>query len=347
MVKLSVVIPTYMEAGNVGELLLRLKDSLSSVDHEIIIVDDDSPDGTADIAESYGRRYGGIKVVRRIGRRGIGSALKEGLKMARGEYVAVMDADLQHPPELLPSMLGKADDGFDVVVASRYAEGGGVEGWSLFRRVVSKVASVIAKLLIPETRRVTDPLSGFFLVRRSLLEEVEVTGLSCKILLEVLAGSRGLRVGEVPFKFTPRLKGRSKLGIGEWLRYLIHVVKISGYRTLKFISVGLSGVAVNMGLLWILLKLTPVWVSSPIAIEASILNNFVLNDLWTFRRRRTGRWLSRLIKYHGAVAVGGVTNYVILLALTFTGLNPMAANLIGIVSGFTANYLLSEVAVWV
>ncbi len=347
MAKLSIVIPTYMEAENIGLLLIRLRDTLEHVDHEVIIVDDDSPDGTADIAEEYGKWYGSVRVIRRSGVRGLASAIVEGISKAYGSYIVVMDADMQHPPELIPAMLAKAEDGFDIVVASRYIEGGSVSEWSTSRRIVSLIATLIAKIAIPKIRKLRDPLSGFFLFRRSILDRVKLEPRSCKILIEIAAKAGDARICELPYRFQPRYRGESKLGLVEWVRYIDHILRLSDYSMFKFALIGVTGVIVNLSMLALLIRYLPVWISGLIAIETSILTNFIANDLWTFSSRKSKHTIAeRMVRYHGAVAIGAAINYSTLLGLTYIGVDPIVANMLGILLGFITNYILSETIVW-
>jgi len=215
-VEVSVVIPTYNERETLPELAERLHRSLRS-GYEVVVVDDASPDGTADLAEELGRRYP-VRVVRRPGKLGLASAVLEGARAASGRWVAVMDADLSHPPEDVPRLVSALRSGADVAVGSRYTPGGGVRDWPLRRRLMSRVAVLLARLWLGE--RVRDPVSGFFAVRRELLLDPSLEGLGYKILLEVLARNRKGRVVEVPYVFTDRRGGRSKLGPQEVWDYL-------------------------------------------------------------------------------------------------------------------------------
>jgi dolichol-phosphate mannosyltransferase len=167
-----------------------------------------------------------VKVVRRPRKMGLASAVLDGMKVAKHELVAVMDADLQHPPELLPKLLEKAKEGHDVVVASRYAEGGGVEGWSFWRRLISRGATLLAHALLPRTREVEDPLSGFFLFRKCVVEGVELNPTGYKLLLEVLVRGRYGSVAEVPYVFEARRRGRSKLGLKEIFDYVALLLRL-------------------------------------------------------------------------------------------------------------------------
>jgi dolichol-phosphate mannosyltransferase len=227
---LSVIVPTYNEAENIGELIERVEASLKGLDFEVIVVDDSSPDGTAEIAEELGKAYGNVKVVRRPRRMGLASAILDGMKVAKYELVAVMDADLQHPPELLPKLLEEARKGYDVVVASRYVEGGGVEEWSLWRRLVSRGATLLAHALLPRTRKVRDPLSGFLLFKKGVVEGVQLNPIGYKLLLEVLVKGRYGSVAEVPYAFKARRRGRSKLGLREVFDYVVFLFKLRRQR---------------------------------------------------------------------------------------------------------------------
>jgi len=350
------VVPTYNEAENVGILLDRVRRAIggSGIEYEVVVVDDSSSDGTAEVARRVSEELGvPLRLVVRRGERGLASAVARGFREAGGEYIAVMDADLQHPPEVLAEMLSRAlGEGADIVVASRYVGGGGVEGWGLHRRLASRLATIAARVLIPQARRVRDPLSGFFLVRRGVIEgispEALSRGRSFKILLEILVRGRYGKVVEHPYRFKPRERGKSKLGAREAIEFVRQVVELSDYRLLKFVAVGLSGVLVNNIVLYMLAGVSgvPVYIASPIAIEVATINNFTLNDRWTFKRfRELGRLYTRLAKYHVAVGLGNLVNYAVVLALhTLVGIIP--SNILGIGLGFITNYLVSSEFVW-
>jgi len=345
---LSVVIPTYNERENIRELFQRISDSLSGVEFEVIFVDDNSPDGTGEVADELALEHENVKVIHRPVKLGLGSAVLSGAERASGDVICVMDADLQHPPELLGEMWERCS-GADVVIASRYVGGGGVRGWSPRRKLISSVATALSHLLLEETRRVRDPLSGYFAVRRAILERARVSAKGFKILLEILVKGKPERVVEVPCVLEPRRRGKSKMGLSEIFGYVKLLFKLSGYRVFKFGVVGASGIAVNQGLLWTLVSLlgAPLALAGVISIESAIMSNFALNDLWTFKSRRRGKILLRALKYHASVASGGLLNYVVLLLLTIVfGIHYLLSNLIGIFLGFLLNYCLSEVVVW-
>ncbi len=350
---LSVIVPTFNERENIPVLLERLEKSLSGIGcFEVIIVDDDSPDGTWMLAEELAKtRYPWLRVIRRVGERGLGSAIIRGLREARGRYVAVIDADLQHPPELLPRMLEEAERGADVVIASRYVKGGGVEGWSRTRLLVSKAAGLIARLLLPEVRRVRDPMSGYWLVRRSLIEGVELEPRSWKILLEILVKAKPSRVVEVPYVFRERARGESKLKPRHILEYLLHVLHLSEYRVFKFAAVGASGTLVNLATLYVLVDRfsAPLPLAYLAAFETSLTWNYTLHDAYTFRGSRPrgiGNWAKYWLRYHRAALAGLATYYSVANALSALGINYLLAGFLGILTGFTANFLVSQHHVW-
>ncbi len=208
----SIIIPTYNEAENIGRLVPQIfKHCIRS---EVIIVDDSSPDGTAGIAREMGRWFP-VRVVERPGKIGLGSAVLEGFRHAKSDILCVMDADLSHPPEKIPEMV-RALKNSDIVVGSRYVKGGGTEGWPLKRRLMSRGATWMARALTS----VKDPMSGFFLLRKSVIDNVRLEPDGYKILLEILARGRYKRVTEVPYTFTDRQAGKSKLNGGEVTAYL-------------------------------------------------------------------------------------------------------------------------------
>ena len=219
----SVVVPTYNERENVRAVVDRCSAALAGYDFEIVVVDDDSPDGTWHVVRETYADTEWVRVVRREGKFGLATAVSRGFREASTELCAVIDADLQHPPEKLPALIDAFDPGVDVVIGSRYTAGGAIEGWSPGRRLVSRGASAIARVGLPATRGVADPLSGFFAVRRDLLDGVRLSPIGYKILLEVLAKCEYGRVVEVPYVFREREKGESKLTAREYWEFLGHV----------------------------------------------------------------------------------------------------------------------------
>jgi dolichol-phosphate mannosyltransferase len=353
---ISIIIPTYNEKGNIATLLARIHQALSGYDYEVLLVDDDSKDGTIEVASSLASRYP-VKVIVRRNERGLATAVVHGLRYATGQIIGVMDADLQHPPEAIPELLKALQKGADMVVASRYVEGGGCPHWGLSRRVISKVALALSHLLLPSTRQVKDPLSGFFMFRRQNIAQARLKPIGYKISLEIMLAGRFQHVVEVPYVFEDRSAGKSKLRPQQQIDYLRHVLSLMARtgelkRFVKFCAVGLSGIIVNQGFLWLLTEFAGLryYVSAIFGIEASIVSNFVLNDYFTFADRRTGKsksFLVRLLKFNVTCLAGAGIQYGLLLLFTSVfGIYYLISNLIAIAVAFLWNYFVSSWWTW-
>ena len=225
---LSVVVPTYNEAGSLPTLAERLHTALTGRDWELIVVDDGSPDGTADVAAALAPRIP-VRVVRRAGKAGLASAVVAGFDAARGDVLLVMDADLSHPPEVVPALVEALEHGADLAVGSRYVTGGGVMDWPLKRRAVSRVACLMGNLLVP----VRDATSGFFALRRSVVDGVKLNPIGFKIGFEVIARGRYKTVVEVPYIFRDRELGASKFGRREIMQYVVQLGQVGRDRLLR------------------------------------------------------------------------------------------------------------------
>jgi dolichol-phosphate mannosyltransferase len=352
----SIIIPTYNEADNIVPLVERIHSAMEGRPYEILFVDDNSQDGTADTVASLVSKYP-VKVLIRRHKRGLATAIIDGLDYIKGEYVCVMDADLQHPPEVLPDLFRAMDAGHDLVIASRYIPGGGCEGWKLSRRIISKGAIAIAHFFLPDTRSCSDPMSGFFAFNRKGLENAQLNPLGYKILLEIELMGDFKSVSEVPFTFVTRTRGESKLSTKTQKEYLKHIYSLmhrkgEDIRLLKFLAVGASGIVVNQGLLFLLKEFgrLALSVASPIAIEASIISNFLLNDAFTFHDRRTGgagSFLGRLGKFNLVSLAGAAINFGTTLLLTqLFGIHYLISNLIGIFIATMINYLFNNWWTW-
>ena len=212
------IVPTYNEAASLPLLVERLAPAMRDREWELIVVDDGSPDGTAEVAEKLGATQP-VRVLRRAGKAGLASAVIAGMKEARGDVLVVMDADLSHPPEVVPDLLAVIDAGVDLAVGSRYVTGGATMDWPLRRRVVSRVACMLGNALVP----VRDATSGFFAVRRSAIDGVRLNAIGFKIGLEVIARAKARRIVEVPYTFRDRQHGASKFGRREIGQYLLQL----------------------------------------------------------------------------------------------------------------------------
>lgn len=362
-VRLSLVLPTLNEAGSISTLLERLNQLLSERlpnDFEVLVVDDDSPDRTWEVALRL--CYPWLRVVRRSDEKGLGSAVIRGWQAARGDILAVMDADLQHPPEVLLSLLDELEQGAELAVASRHTTGGGVSDWSPLRRMLSRGAQLLGLLLLPGIfGRLSDPLSGYFAVRRQTIAGIALHPIGYKILLEVVARGRIKWLSEVGYVFSERRVGNSKVTSRVYFDYLAHLARLCAstwYRSrfIRFCVVGGSGVLVDMGLLYLLSDPSQLgWGltrSKVLAGECAMLSNFLLNDAWTFgdAARTSQGWLRKLRRFlsFNVICTLGLALNVVLLNLLFNwgGLNRYVANLLAIGVVTLWNYWLNTKVSW-
>ncbi|MCP5025127.1 MAG: glycosyltransferase family 2 protein [Actinomycetia bacterium] len=295
--RVSVVLPTYEEADNIGQALDEVGAALKGIPHEVIVVDDDSPDLTWKVARDHPSAGSRVLVIRRTEARGLSGAVVAGLQAARGDVLAVMDADLQHDPTILPGMVEAVSNGADVAVGSRAVDGGGYGEWSITRRLVSWVATLLARLAVGTELR--DPMSGFFALSRSYYESTVavVNPRGFKILLEFV--SRGKpRVVELGYVFRERQHGATKLTSGVIVHYVLALIdlrfgRVVSTRFVKYAMVGSAGALVNL-LTFLVARAvgaTTTW-SVILGVETSILFNYFAHNTFTFRaERHTGRHL--------------------------------------------------------
>jgi dolichol-phosphate mannosyltransferase len=346
--RLSVVVPTRNEAGNIEPLWQRLCAALRGIDFELCVVDD-SDDSTPTLLERLSAAHPALRHVHRsAGARdgGLSTAVVEGLRLATGGVVCVMDADLQHPPELIPRMLAAVDEGADLVVASRYRSGGSTSGLNgRMRHLVSRGATAVAQVLFSEARLSSDPLSGFFLCRRVLVDGIEFRPVGFKILLELLVCVPGIRVCDVPLQLEARTSGESKAELRQGMMFLRHCWSLFVYvagsaRYWKFGIAGVSGLVVFLGLLWEfsdrlgwnqLIAFLP-------AFLASLTWNGLVNWRWTFAdQQRAGSRPAQ--RYVLRALFAGVAMFAVFAALLAAGVQLLVAGLAGafvamVVNGF-------------
>ena len=370
-VQLSLVIPTYNEGENIGTLIAQLTQLLNGFvpnDYELILVDDDSPDRTWQIAQTLSKDYPQLKVMRRQTERGLSSAVIRGWQVAQGEVLGVIDADLQHPPEILLKLLTSVFAGADLAVASRHIEGGGVSEWSLVRRFLSRGAQLLGLLICPSVvGRVSDPMSGYFMVRRQAIAGPRLNPLGYKILLEVIGRGCIDQISEVGYVFQERESGESKVTWRQYVEYLGHLVRlrssnrpsVTAFPTQRFLRyglVGFSGVFVDMALFYLLADGVGfgVTVSKFLAAEVAIINNFIWNDAWTFadltRQQRSYRArVKRLMKFNLICFTGLILDVCLLLIfyqIIFSGQFKYLANLIAIALVAAWNFWLNVKLSW-
>ncbi|MDQ2096927.1 MAG: glycosyltransferase [Tychonema bourrellyi B0820] len=359
----SLIIPTYNECKNVKTIIEKLSQLLDGSipgDYELIVVDDDSPDRTWELALSLTPDYPQLRVMRREHERGLSTAVIRGWQVARGEVLGVIDADLQHPPETLLQLLAEIKRGADLAAASRHVAEGGVSDWSFVRRFLSRGAQTVGLVILPGVvGRVSDPMSGYFMVRRSCIAGKTLNPAGYKILIEVLGRGDIRWIGEVGYVFQERQEGESKVTWKQYIEYLRHllILRLARWpmgKFLRFGVVGFSGVFVNMGVLYVLrhslnLELTR---SLIIAAELAIISNFLWNDLWTFgdiSKRQPGnrQRLKRLLKFNVICLMGLIVN-VLLVNLLFNvfGMNEYLANLIAIAAVTMWNFWINTKLSW-
>ncbi len=311
----TVVVPTYRERENIPLVVDRLEELLKDTEWEVVFVDDDSDDGSAEVLLDLSRRLPRVRAIRRIGRRGLTSACLEGMASSSAEIFAVMDADLQHDETVLPKMIAafQEDPRLDLAVGTRYSGEGGVGNWSKSRQFVSRFATLIEKFILRTP--LSDPMSGFFVLRRELFEETvrHLTGKGFKILLDiVLSTGRELRTREFAYEFRARRHGESKLDVVVGLEYLYLLVdktlgRLVPVSFVLYVLAGLSGLLLHIAILGILYRGANVgFVNAQIsATLVAMISNFLVNNAVTFRSRRL----------RGILLAGGLTAYMAICAL--------------------------------
>jgi dolichol-phosphate mannosyltransferase len=370
--KLSIVLPTYNESQNIVKMLdsiAQMVSPYSAAGAEIIVVDDNSPDGTAEIASVYAKNISNnkklhVQVIRREGKFGLSSAIVAGLQSATGDMLVVMDGDFSHPPQVIPSIIDALQDSScDIVVASRYVKGGSIIGWPFKRRLMSKGATKIAQYGLGI--EVKDPVSGFFAFRRHIIRGIKFDAIGYKMLLEILVKTKGARVKEVPYTFINRRIGTSKLDASVMFDYIRAVMRLYRYgksmrqkerrtsvhflsKAGRFYTVGASGLFVNYVASLFFNMLTPsVWYlySTVIGILISMTSNFFLNKLWTFEDRKfrlkeTGIQYGMFI---GFSSLGAIVQLLIVYALVENyNMDYPLALILAVAAASVGNFLLNK-----
>ncbi len=346
-IKFSLIIPTYNEGENVSaivNILSQLLDSAIPGEYELIVVDDNSPDGTWKIAQDLTPEYPQLRVMRREAEKGLSTAVIRGWQVARGQVFGVIDADLQHPPEILLQLWQEMEQGADLAVASRHVEGGGVSEWSIIRRFLSRGAQMLGLIILPEViGRLSDPMSGYFMVRRDAIVGKSLSPVGYKILIEVTGRGAIRWIGEVGYVFRERQAGASKVTWKQYIEYIQHLLRLRFdlwpvKRFFRFGVVGFSGVFVDLGVFYLLRTVLGLGLtrSAILSSEVAIINNFLWNDLWTFgdiSRRQKGkrRQFRRFLKFNVVCLSGLILNVLIVNFLfNILGINEYIAKLVAI-----------------
>lgn len=352
-VHVSIVVPTYKEAENLPHLIDRVARfrETTGLELEMLIMDDDSRDGSRELVAARPEPW--VRLVERTSERGLSQAVLDGLRRAKGEILVCMDADLSHPPEVLPAMLAKLDEGADFVFGSRYVRGGTTsDDWGVLRWLNSRVATWMARPLTSAD----DPMSGFFALRRETFERGrDFNPVGYKIALELIVRCACERVVEVPIHFEDRRFGKSKLTLRQQLLYLQHLRRLYIFKfgawtqLLQFLVVGAAGTAVNLAILTILLAArVPTRPAVATAILLSMFFNFVLNRRFSFAEARRASWWRQWLAFLGASSIGALVNYATAAAALkyVPGLRPQLAALMGIAVGTALNFVGSRYLVF-
>jgi dolichol-phosphate mannosyltransferase len=357
--ELAVVVPTFNERGNVATLVARLDRALAGRNWEAIFVDDDSPDGTASEARELGRTDRRVRVIQRIGRRGLSSACIEGMLATAAPAVAVIDGDLQHDETLLPRMLDLLQEktALDVVIGSRFVSGGGTGEWDRDRVAKSALATRLSRRVLKGD--LSDPMSGFFMIRTAIVRDIapHLSAIGFKILLDLMtASSAPLAFAELPYTFRVRTEGESKLDHVVAMEYLIALYdrmfgRFVPVRFAMFSAIGLLGVPIHMGVLALaILGGATFLLAQILGAMAAMTVNFFLNNALTYRDRRLKGWRQLLdgwVSFCVVCSVGLVANVGIAAFVHDARAGGIAASaLIGIIVGAVWNYALSSKFTW-
>ena len=368
--QISIIIPTYNESKNILQILRSIGENLPrNIFTEAIVIDDNSPDGTGKIVEDYLKSIKKIAdytvdIIHRTTKKGLSSAILKGIQHAKGDTIVVMDSDFSHPPQIIPRMLDALKKyQCDIVVASRYVKGGKIQGWPLKRKLMSKVATVVAKKGLGV--RAADPMSGFFAFKRALISGLKFDAIGYKMLLEILVKTKGATVKEIPYTFTDRKFGSSKVTASTAFDYAKSVYKLYRYgkslqkkekhSSVKFLSkagrfytVGASGFVINY-LISILFAggIADLWYlhANMIGIIVSITTNFILNKTWTFEDNDfTARTtIKQYSKFVGFSTVGALIQLTMVFALVdiYQTTYPLALILAVLIAAF-GNFILNK-----
>ena len=368
--QVSIIIPTYNESQNILKILKSIGDILPpKILTEAIVVDDNSPDGTGKIVENYLKNFKKITgytidVIHRTAKKGLSSAILNGIQQAKGDTIVVMDSDFSHPPQIIPRMVDALKKyRCDIVVASRYVKGGKISNWPLKRKFLSKIATSIAKKGLGV--QAADPMSGFFAFKRPIIKGLKFDAIGFKMLLEILVKTRGANVREIPYTFTDRKLGSSKVSLSIGYHYAKSVWKLYRYgkstrkqekrpsvrflsQAARFFTVGASGLGVNYLISLVFASgFSDLWYlyANVIGIMASITSNFILNKYWTFGDRdfSTKRTLEQYGKFAGFSSLGALLQLFMVFSLVeeYQMMYPIAL-VIAVLTAAFGNFVLNK-----
>ena len=360
-VDLSVVIPTFNESYGISKILRSLHSSLTElqIKFEIILVDDDSPDNTWEIAAELLEEIPELTVIRRVGAKGLATAVICGWQYSNGRLLGVMDGDGQHPVEVVKDLFTVfGDKNNEVAIASRYLPHGGIKKWSLSRRLLSRGAQTLGQLLLPGAiGTINDPMSGFFIVKRSIITKTELDPVGYKILLEILARSQANKIQEVPYVFLERSSGKSKVAISHYSSYLRHLLRLRiqplrSRALVRYLLVTAGALVLDAVIFFWLFDVNN-WNltrSAALAGEGGILFTILLHDLWTFAGRPVRTLTDRIRRLVGVHLALGALMFLRLLAINafvnWFSLDPLLAFLLTLTVVMPGGHLLGSRFSW-
>ncbi len=355
--ELSIIVPTFNEAANVTELVKKLDECLGGVRWEVIFVDDNSPDGTADRVRDLARQDTRVRCLHRVGRRGLSSACVEGMLSSSAPYMAVMDGDLQHDETRLPEMLDLLrNSDVELVYGSRYTEGGGIGDWDESRALISRVATKLSRLILKSD--ISDPMSGFFMLRREVLGNTvdKLSQIGFKILVDILSSANPpLKTASVAYEFRTRSEGESKMDNHAAMDYLMLLFdKMFGHivpaRFVSFTIVGGTGIFIHLAVMYLLFQVGKLEfvAAQAIATLIAMTSNFTINNFLTYHDRKlTGwGWIKGLVTFNLACSIGAITNVGIASYIFAMETQWILASLAGIIVGAVWNYAVTSVYTW-
>jgi dolichol-phosphate mannosyltransferase len=352
----SVIIPTYKEANNIPVLVKQIDDALrcKNIRYEVVIIDDNSDDGTVEAVDALKNKYP-VSLIVRTNARGLSSAVVEGIRQAQGNVCVVMDADLSHPPEKIPDLISEITDGADFAIGSRFVPGGSAIHFNLFR----KCNALISKTIAFPFSRVSDPMAGFFAFPRSLIKNIEMLNpLGFKIGLEVMVKCSPKNIRELPIIFQERLYGESKLSIKEQINYIAHLLRLFDYKyyklseCIKFGLVGTSGMIIDLSCVHISYGLfdIPFRIARITGFVLAVTTNFFINRKLTFTQAKNKNIHRQYIEFFAICIVGFAVNWCFSVWLfentSFFNQHYIIASFLGVVCGFIVNFTGSKILVF-
>ncbi len=344
---LSIIVPTFNEKKNIKNLIFKIlrEYKQNKINGEIIVVDDNSPDGTSKEVEKIKKHVKNLKLIKRAGKSGLSSAVIEGWKISKGKVLGVMDADLSHPVDKIHELHNAIiKENYDMSIGSRYVRGGKIEGWGAGRLFASKGSTLLAKVFTS----VNDPMSGYFMINRNKLKINELNSKGFKILLEVLIKTESKKIKEVPITFVNRTEGESKASIKELFFYIQNLLEYASvkykktFEFMKFCIVGFIGTLINLATLFLLTDVGKVYYlySASIAFVVAMTSNYFLNKTWTFNEKIQEKFSKKYFSFAVVSIIALIVNLSFLYEFTEKlGFHYIVSQVLAIIISLAINYI--------